>query len=105
MVVSYTGSGGGGYVPVAEAYEKGGYESRVSPYAAGAETVLRQGFLDLVENFKAGGKRNDQVTPKTHVGLPSDGNSRRVRTSSGGPHRSVRKEYEHCPGSTKQYVC
>lgn len=48
MVSSYTGGGHGGYVPVAEAYETGGYEIRASPYAEGAESLLRQGLLDLV---------------------------------------------------------
>ncbi len=51
LVCSYTAGGHGGYVPVAEAYDTGGYEVRVSPYAEGAETVLRQGFLDLLEDL------------------------------------------------------
>ena len=51
MVNSYTGGGSGGYVPVAEAYETGGYEVRVTPYAEGAESVLRRGFLDLLEKL------------------------------------------------------
>lgn len=49
MVCSYTAGGSGGYVPVAEAYDTGGYEVRVSPYAEGAEAVLRQGLLDLLK--------------------------------------------------------
>ena len=51
MVTSYTSGGHAGYVPVAEAYETGGYEVRVSPYAEGAETVLREGLLDLLETL------------------------------------------------------
>ena len=51
MVSSYTSGGHAGYVPVAEAYETGGYEVRVSPYAEGAETTLREGFLDLLETL------------------------------------------------------
>ena len=49
MVCSYTAGGHGGYVPVAEAYDTGGYEVRVSPYAEGAESVLRSGFLELLK--------------------------------------------------------
>jgi len=49
MVCSYTCGGSGGYVPVAEAYETGGYEVRASPYAEGADTVLREGFLSLLK--------------------------------------------------------
>ncbi len=52
MVCSYSAGSQAGYVPVAEAYETGGYEVRVSPYAEGAEAVLRQGFLDLLEKLK-----------------------------------------------------
>jgi hypothetical protein len=52
MVCSYTAGGSGGYVPVAEAYDTGGYEVRVSPYAEGAETVLREGFLDLLKALR-----------------------------------------------------
>lgn len=48
-VISYTAGGDGGYVPVAEAYDTGGYEVRVAPYAETAEAVLRQGFLDLTD--------------------------------------------------------
>lgn len=48
MVCSYMSGCSAGYVPVAEAYETGGYEVRVSPYAETAEAVLRQGFIDLV---------------------------------------------------------
>ena len=51
MVNSYTGGGSGGYVPVAEAYETGGYEVRVSPYAEGGEEVLRQGFAALLKTL------------------------------------------------------
>jgi neutral ceramidase len=49
MVCSYTAGGHGGYVPVAEAYDTGGYEVRSSPYAEGGEAVLRAGFLDLLK--------------------------------------------------------
>jgi len=51
MVCSYMAGSSAGYVPVAEAYETGGYEVRVSPYAEGAEAVLRQGFLDLLKKL------------------------------------------------------
>jgi len=51
MVCSYSGGGSGGYVPVAEAYETGGYEVRASPYAEGAEAVLRKGFLTLLKSL------------------------------------------------------
>jgi neutral ceramidase len=51
MVCSYSAGSQAGYVPVAEAYETGGYEVRVSPYAEGAEAILRQGFLDLLEKL------------------------------------------------------
>ncbi len=49
MVGSYAGGGHGGYVPVDEAYETGGYEVQVSPYAEGAEAVLRAEFLELLK--------------------------------------------------------
>ena len=49
MVCSYTAGGHGGYVPVAEAYDTGGYEVKVSPYAEGGEAILRTGFLDLLK--------------------------------------------------------
>lgn len=52
MVCSYMAGSSAGYVPVAEAYDTGGYEVRVSPYAEGAEAVLRQGFQDLLETLK-----------------------------------------------------
>jgi len=52
MVCSYMAGSSAGYVPVAEAYDTGGYEVRVSPYAEGAEAVLRQGFRDLLEMLK-----------------------------------------------------
>lgn len=52
MVCSYIAGSRAGYVPVAEAYETGGYEVRVSPYSEDAEAVLRQGFLDLLEKLK-----------------------------------------------------
>ena len=52
MVCSYIAGSSAGYVPVAEAYDTGGYEVRVSPYAEGAEAVLRQGFMDLLEVLK-----------------------------------------------------
>ncbi len=48
MVSSYNSGYYGGYVPVAEAYEKGGYEVRVSPYAEGAEAILREGLVALL---------------------------------------------------------
>lgn len=51
MVCSYIAGSQAGYVPVAEAYETGGYEVRVSPYAEGGEAVLRQGFLDLLDQL------------------------------------------------------
>ncbi len=51
MVNSYTAGGSGGYVPVAEAYDTGGYEVRVSPYAEGAEAVLREAFVALLEKL------------------------------------------------------
>ena len=50
-VNSYTTGGAGGYVPVAEAYDTGGYEVAVSPYCAGAEAVLRAEFIDLLEKL------------------------------------------------------
>jgi neutral ceramidase len=52
MVCSYVAGSRAGYVPVAEAYETGGYEVRVSPYAEEAEAVLRQGLLDLLDKLK-----------------------------------------------------
>ena len=52
MVCSYMAGSRAGYVPVAEAYETGGYEVRVSPYSEDAEAILRQGFLDLLEKLK-----------------------------------------------------
>lgn len=52
MVCSYIAGSRAGYVPVAEAYDTGGYEVRVSPYAENAEAILRQGFFDLLENLK-----------------------------------------------------
>jgi hypothetical protein len=51
MVCSYVAGSRAGYVPVAEAYDTGGYEVRVSPYAEGGEAVLRQGFFDLLEKL------------------------------------------------------
>ncbi|MBT3605302.1 MAG: hypothetical protein HOE48_17240 [Candidatus Latescibacteria bacterium] len=52
MVCSYIAGSRAGYVPVAEAYETGGYEVRVSPYAEEAEAILRQGFFQLLEKLK-----------------------------------------------------
>jgi len=52
MVCSYMAGSSAGYVPVVEAYDTGGYEVRVSPYAEGAEAVLRKGFMDLLEKLK-----------------------------------------------------
>ena len=52
MVCSYMAGSNAGYVPVAEAYDTGGYEVRVSPYAEGAEAVLREGFMDLLEKLQ-----------------------------------------------------
>jgi neutral ceramidase len=51
MVGSYACGGSGGYVPVDEAYDTGGYEVKVSPYATGAEAILRQGFSDLLSDL------------------------------------------------------
>ena len=51
MVCSYMSGCDAGYVPVAEAYETGGYEVRVSPYAAGAEAILRQAFIDMAQQL------------------------------------------------------
>ena len=48
MICSYMSGSSAGYVSVAEAYETGGYEVRVSPYSEEAETILRQGFHDLM---------------------------------------------------------
>ncbi len=47
LVVSYEGASDRGYVPVREAYKGGGYEVMVSPYTAEAESLLRQGMIDL----------------------------------------------------------
>jgi len=47
LVCSYTGGGHHGYVPVREAYDTGGYEVAVSPYAETAEEILRRGLTDL----------------------------------------------------------
>jgi hypothetical protein len=52
MVCSYMSGSRAGYVPVAEAYETGGYEVRVSSYSEAAEAILRQGFIDLVGMLK-----------------------------------------------------
>lgn len=52
MVCSYMSGSRAGYVPVAEAYETGGYEVRVSPYSEAAEAILRQGFIDLLGMLK-----------------------------------------------------
>ena len=51
MVGSYACGGSGGYVPVDEAYDTGGYEVKVSPYSEGAEGILRQGFLDVLSEL------------------------------------------------------
>ena len=51
MVCSYMSGCSAGYVPVAEAYETGGYEVRVSPYSQAAESILRQGFIDLANQL------------------------------------------------------
>lgn len=51
MVGSYACGGSGGYVPVDEAYETGGYEVAVTPYAEGVEGILREGFLDLLSDL------------------------------------------------------
>ena len=40
IVASYASGGSGVYVPVAEAYETGGYEVRISPYSEAAEAIL-----------------------------------------------------------------
>jgi len=49
MVCSYAAGCSAGYAPVDAAYETGGYEVRVTPYAEGAEGILRRGLLDLAE--------------------------------------------------------
>jgi neutral ceramidase len=51
MVCSYMAGARAGYVPVAEAYETGGYEVRVSPYSDKGEGVLREGFKDLLKKL------------------------------------------------------
>ncbi len=51
MAATYTCGHGGGYVPVAEAYESGGYEVAVSAYAEGAEKILRQAYLTLLKGL------------------------------------------------------
>jgi neutral ceramidase len=51
MVASYTAGGHGGYVPVKEAYDTGGYEVSASPFSEDAEAVLRKGFLHLLSRL------------------------------------------------------
>ncbi|MBI3830216.1 MAG: neutral/alkaline non-lysosomal ceramidase N-terminal domain-containing protein [Planctomycetes bacterium] len=51
LVASYACGMTGGYVPVAEAYDDGGYEVAVSPYGAQSEAVLRAGFLKLLREL------------------------------------------------------
>ncbi|MBN1557210.1 MAG: hypothetical protein JW951_03590, partial [Lentisphaerae bacterium] len=51
MGVSYACGHSGGYVPVAEAYESGGYEVASSACAEGAEAILRRAFLAVLENM------------------------------------------------------
>jgi hypothetical protein len=48
LVCSYADGGDCGYVPVREAYDEGGYEVHVTPYAEGAEALLRKGLLDAL---------------------------------------------------------
>ena len=47
MVTSYNSGYYGGYVPVAEAYEAGGYEVQTARCAEGGEAVLRDGLTEL----------------------------------------------------------
>jgi hypothetical protein len=47
MVASYNSGYYGGYVPVAEAYEAGGYEVQTARCAEGGEAVLRDGLTEL----------------------------------------------------------
>lgn len=51
MVGSYTAGGHGGYIPVKEAFDTGGYEVRVSPYSEDGEAVLRAGFLEMLRDL------------------------------------------------------
>jgi hypothetical protein len=48
LVCSYADGGDCGYVPVREAYDDGGYEVHVTPYAEGAEALLLKGLLDAL---------------------------------------------------------
>lgn len=51
MVCSYADGGSAGYVPVRTAYDTGGYEVRVAPYAEAAEETLRTEFKNLAQDL------------------------------------------------------
>ena len=54
-----------GYVAVAEAYDTGGCEVRVTPYAEGAEAVLRDGFIGTAGEAS---KQQAKITRPQRVG-------------------------------------
>jgi hypothetical protein len=51
LACSYSEDSLKGYLPVKEAYAEGGYEIGASPYASGAEAIVRQELIRLVASF------------------------------------------------------
>ena len=54
MACSYAEESLGGYIPVREAYPEGGYEVASSPYAPGAEGILRKALVSLGRSLRGG---------------------------------------------------